>query len=126
MKKFIQLKRHLHSLTLVLTLVCLNLFISNDWMQFAQIGPVAVCLITLIANGIVAFGIEWYQGKFKGANRTRKEFIGAVQDFVTGVCIGMAGLPLYYFFDFGYWHALVVFVIAILMEVYRRKDILNK
>lgn len=119
MKRFIELKRHLHSLTLVLTLVCLNLFISNNWMQFAQIGAVGVCLITLIATAILAFLVEWCQGKFYGANRTYQEFIGAVWDFFTSLCVGLLGLPLYYFFHFGYWHALFFLGVILIMEAYR-------
>lgn len=126
MKKFIQLKRHLHGLTYPLTLLLLPLFIEKNIMDFRYIGVVGVVCFTLLANVILAFLVEAYQGIVKKANRTAAEMRGSVWDMITSVVAGALAIASYYIFEFKYREAVVVFTVIVVLEIYRKLKLVKR
>ena len=125
MKRFIELKRHLHLLTLPLALFFITLFTDFNYFQFGENGWVLRTCVAVGASAVLGFLVEAKQG-FQGANRTWSEMVGAYQDMITCAIGGAAACIPYFVFNLGYWSSLIIVVVIVLMEFYRRKYILKK
>lgn len=100
MKKFIDNKWHLHSLTFFFAI----LFIwytdkyPEAWGEVGYSGNFLQVFLAIFCSAFVAFIVEWVQGKFFGANRTPEQVKESNWDMAVSTIAAALGVLVYYIY----------------------------
>jgi len=99
MKKFIENKWHLHSLTFILSILGLYLTDKNPtFMTIGESGNFLQGFLCVFCSAFLAFVVEWIQGKFFGANKTWIEVLASRKDMLVSIISGTLGMIVYFLF----------------------------
>lgn len=100
MKKIIENKWHLHSITFILCI--LGLYLTDKYPSFLTIGETGNFLqgfLCVFCSAFLAFLVEWIQGKFFGANKTYADTKQSNIDMLVSVVAGTLGMIVYFLFN---------------------------
>ena len=123
---FITNKWHLHSLTLPACILWVWLMVTYDFLHLRDTGKFFLVFICTFSSAAVAFLVEWVQGVFFGANKTPEQVKASNLDMLTSTVAGFVGGLSAVIFPPATTFAWVSLIIIGLLELYRRKFILNK
>ncbi len=122
MNKVLKNKWHLHSLTLVLSIVFL--FLTDEYPGFMSIGETGNFLqvfLSVFGMSFLAFLVEWIEGAVFGANSTLEEAKDSDNDMFVSIIFGITGTALYFMFPgAALWMAGIFSLAVIGAEVYRQ------
>jgi hypothetical protein len=123
---FLKNKWHLHSLTLPACILWVWLMVTYDFLDLRDTGKFFHVFICTFSSLAVAFVVEWLQGKFFGANRTAEQVKASNLDMLASTVAGFVGGLSAVIFPPASTLAWLSLVIITILELYRRKYILNK
>ena len=123
---FITNKWHLHSLTLPACILWVWLMVTYDFLDLRDTGKFFHVFICAFSSAAVAFVVEWIQGVFFGANKTPEQVKASNLDMLVSTVAGFVGALSAVVFPPATGLAWLSLVIITILELYRRKFILNK
>ncbi len=123
---FVKNKWHLHSLTLPACILWVWLMVTYDFLHLRDTGKFFHVFICTFSSAAVAFLVEWIQGVFFGANKTPEQVKASNLDMLASTVAGFVGGLSAVIFPPAATLAWLSLVIITLLELYRRKFILNK
>ena len=122
MNKILKNKWHLHSLTF--TLVILFLTLTDSYPSFMSIGETGNFLqgfLAVLSSSAAAFGVEWVEGYFFGANRTPEQGRESDLDIFVSIAAGCVGLLIYFLFPTVSLKVGIIFAVVVgVLEICRR------
>jgi hypothetical protein len=123
---FITNKWHLHSLTLPACILWVWLMVNYNFLHLRDTGTFFHVFLCTFSSAGVAFVVEWIQGVFFGANRTPEQRKASNLDMLTSTVAGFVGALSAVIFGGAGIIGWLSLIIILLLELYRRKFILNK
>lgn len=123
---FLKNKWHLHSLTLPACILWVWLMVTYDFLDLRDTGKFFHVFICTFSSAGVAFLVEWIQGVFFGANKTPEQVKASNLDMLASTVAGFVGALLAVIFPPATTLIWLSLIIITILELYRRKYILNK
>jgi hypothetical protein len=123
---FVKNKWHLHSLTLPACILWVWLMVTYDFLDLKDTGKFFHVFICTFSSAAVAFLVEWVQGAFFGANKTPEQVKASNLDMLVSTLGGLVGGLSAVIFPPAATLGWISLIIITLLELYRRKFILNK
>ena len=123
---FLKNKWHLHSLTLPFNILFIWLINKYDFLDLKDTGTFFHVFICIFSSATVAFVVEWVEGVFFGANKTPEQGKASKLDMWTSTIAGAVGALSAVIFGGAGIFGWISLVLILLLELYRRKFILNK